>query len=256
MSDPVPASTLAAPVSPGWKDKLLSFLSILAIYYGIQGLTIVLRVTKLIFTADQLQRNPWIALDEHHVWQMVFALALISLFSRGNYSAWGLNFENLRISWRLFVWFVPVCLAILFAVVALPLLIKHQAPTFDYPLTRANVIGWLSFEWILPGPSEEILFRGLIQTYLAQTWKGVWQIGKVSIPAAGILSTLIFCLAHVNFAQSPHVSWSQQFFAFGLGIYYSAAYYRTRSLLAPMLAHNFWDGMVFVMWYVLYWRFH
>jgi uncharacterized protein len=244
------------PRSAGWQAKLVSVLQVLGMYYGIQGLTLILRVTRLFCTPAQLQQSQWISLDEHHIWQMVLALALIWLFSQGKLSKWGLNLKNLRASMWIFAWFVPVCLAILFAVVALPLLLKHHAPEFDYPLTRANIAGWLSFEWLLPGPSEEILFRGLIHTFLAQTWRGVWRVGKFAMPTAGIITTLIFCLAHVNLFQAPHISWSQQVFAFGLGIFYSAVYYRTGSLLTPILAHNFWDGMVFVMWYVLYWRFH
>ncbi len=239
----------------GWQAKLISVLQVLGIYYGIQGLTLILRVTKLFFTPQQLRQHQWIALDEHHIWQMILALILIRFFSGGNYSKWGLNLENLRVSWRIFAGFVPTCFVILFAIVALPLLLKHQAPELGYPFTRANIVGWLSFEWLLPGPSEEILFRGLIHTFLTQTWKGVWRFGKFSMPTAGIITALIFCLAHVNLFQTPHISWSQQVAAFSLGIYYSAVYHRTRSLLTPILSHNFWDGMVFVIWYVLYWHF-
>jgi membrane protease YdiL (CAAX protease family) len=60
----------------------------------------------------------------------------------------------------------------------------------------------------------------------------------------------------VDFAHSPHLSWTQQFFAFGLGIYYSAVYHRTGSLLNPILAHNFWDGVAVASWFLLYWRLH
>jgi uncharacterized protein len=239
-----------------WKEKLLSVLYIVLIYYGIQGLTLVLRISKLFFTPEQLQLHPWIWLDEHHISQMVFALILIGIFSRGRFSDWGLNLRNLKLSWRIFAWFVPACLALLFLFDTLPYLTKHQAPDFDFPVTRANVLGWLSFQWLLPGPSEEILFRGLVHTYLAQTWKGIWQFGKFSMPTAGILATLIFCLGHVNPLHAPHVIWSQQFWAFALGIYYSAVYHRTGSLLAPILSHNFWDGTVFAAWFLLYWRLH
>jgi CAAX protease family protein len=242
--------------SIGWRERLLSVLYMVLIYYGIQGLTLVFRISKLFFTPEQLQQHPWIWLDEHHVWQMMFALVAIGYFSRSRYSDWGLNFRNQELSWRIFAWFVPVCLALLFVFDALPYLTKHQAPDFDFPVTYANVVGWLSFQWLLPGPSEEILFRGLIHTYLAQTWMGIWQIGKFSMPTVGILATLVFCLGHVNPLHAPHVIWSEQFWAFALGIYYSAVYHRTGSLLTPILSHNFWDGIVFAAWFLLYWRFH
>lgn len=255
MSEQPTFSSPAAPSPVSWQDKLLSILSVLGIYYGIQGLTILLRVTRLFFSPEQLQKRFWLVLDEHHLWQLLFALILIRIFSGGRYSEWGLNLRNFGASVRIFAWFVPICLAILFAA-AIPDLLHHHSPEFDYPVTRLNILGWLSFEWLLPGPSEEILFRGLIHTYLAKTWKGVWQFGKLSIPTAGILTTLLFCLAHVDFVHSPHINWSQQFFAFGLGLYYSAVYHRTSSLLNPILAHNFWDGTAVASWFLLYWRFH
>jgi membrane protease YdiL (CAAX protease family) len=248
-----PSPPAQSPVS--WQDKLLSILAVLGMYYGIQALTILLRITKLFLSPEQLQQRQWLVLDEHHLWQLIFALILIRIFSSGRYSDWGLNLRNLGASLRIFAWFVPICLAILFAV-AIPDLLHHHSPEFNYPLTRTNILGWLSFEWLLPGPSEEILFRGLIHTYLTKTWKGVVQLGKLHIPTAGIITTLLFCLAHLDFVHSPHLSWSQQFFAFGLGIYYSAVYHRTGSLLNPILAHNFWDGTAVASWFLLYWRLH
>ncbi len=123
----------------------------------------------------------------------------------------------------------------------LPWLLARKPPSFSYPLTASNIFGWLTFEWIFVGFSEEILFRGLIHTFLARYWQGVWQIGKLAFPTAGLGATILFCLAHVNF-RSWHVDWGQQFFAFGLGIYYSTTYHRTRSLLGSILSHNFSDG--------------
>ncbi len=55
---------------------------------------------------------------------------------------------------------------------------------------------------------------------------------------------------------SPHINWEQQLFAFGLGIYYSAVYYRTGSLLNPILAHNFGDGLVVTAAYLVYLHLH
>lgn len=226
-----------------------------AVYYGVQGLTIVCQISRWIFSQDYLKERVWITLYEHHIWQLVFSLVLVRIFSGGRYSEWGLNFRNSGLSLRIFAWFVPICLAILF-LVNLPSILQHSSPKLDYPLTFANMSGWLSFEALLPGPSEELLFRGLIHTYLFRSWKGIWKLGRLEIPTAGILTTLIFCLAHVSLFKAPHVSWTQQAFAFGLGIYYSAVYHRTESLLNPVLAHNFWDVIAVASWYLLSWRFH
>jgi uncharacterized protein len=131
----------------------------------------------------------------------------------------------------------------------------HQPPSFGYPVTAVNVAGWLSFTWIFVGFSEEILFRGMIHTFLARTWTGVWQVGKLVIPQAGIVATVIFCLAHIN-PFHPQVFWDQQVWAFGLGLYYSTVYHRTGSLLNPILAHNYSDGLVFTAQYLVYGWLH
>ena len=133
----------------------------------------------------------------------------------------------------------------------------HPAPDLGIfgPASSANVAGWLSFEWIFVGFAEEIMFRGVIQTNLAQSWKGAWRIWGAEIPNAGIVTTVLFCLAHID-PLHPHIYWPQQLFALGLGIYYSAVYHRTGSLLNPILAHNVGDGMIVTSIYLVYWHFH
>ncbi len=249
-----PASSAAEPAA-SWPVKLWSALSMVLIYFGIQGIALLFRITPRFFSPEQLRQHGWIGLYEHHFWQMVLALILIWLYSGGKFSEWGLNFRNAKVSWRIFFWFVLVYSGIIFFMNVLPPLLHREPPTFDYPLTRANIVGWLSFEFIFVGISEEILFRGLIHTYLAKTWTQVWQIGKVAMPTAGIVTTFIFCLAHVDVLHF-HIDWLQQLWAFGFGLYYSAAYHRTGSLLNPILAHNYGDGIIFASLYLLSWGMH
>jgi membrane protease YdiL (CAAX protease family) len=237
----------------GWSAKLGAAFSMLAIYFGIQGLSLLCRVTPRLFSAEQLRQEAWIGLFEHHFLQMLFALILIGLYSRGRFSDWGLNLRNARISWRIFFWFVPIYSLIILAVNVFPAVIAHQAPSFDYPLTRANIVGWLAFECLFVGISEEILFRGLIHTFLAQTWCGVWNVGRVAVPTAGIVTTIIFCIAHMDVLHHWHVSWLQQLWALGFGLYYSIVYHRTGSLFNPILAHNYGDGIIFISLYLTYW---
>jgi uncharacterized protein len=103
---------------------------------------------------------------------------------------------------------------------------------------------------VLVGLSEEIVFRGFFQTALAAFWHGTVQIFGVRVPVAGLLAAVIFTLAHVSFR---HMSADprQLVLAFTLGVFYAVAYYRTGSLLAPIVAHNVVDGgIVTVEWLV------
>ena len=128
--------------------------------------------------------------------------------------------------------------------VIVPSLITHEAGSgLITPVTTANTIEWLGFEWVFVGISEEILFRGLIQTFLERSFPGTWQVLRMPIPRAGLFTTLLFCLAHIPNWRHPQVAIDQQMIVFYLSLYASIAYYRTRSLFTPILAHNFNDGL-------------
>jgi len=241
--------------SLGWPKKLRAALAMLLLYEATQGAAHLLRVSAWFLSPDVLRGRTWIGAYEHHLWQLLFALLFIGLFSHGKFSEWGLNCRNASASWRILRIFCLVYLLIVLGVNVVPPLLMHQSPSFGYPVTAANIAGWLSFTWIFVGFSEEILFRGLVQTFLARTWTGVWQVGRLVIPDAGIVTTVIFCLAHIN-PFHPQVFWDQQVWAFGLGLYFSTVYYRTGSLLNPILAHNYSDGLVFTAQYLVYGWLH
>jgi hypothetical protein len=174
----------------------------------------------------------------------VFALLAIGLFSHWRFSEWGLNFRNAVESLRILRGFCLVYLPLVVGINVLPALITRHAPPFRYPVTALNMAGWLSFTWLFVGVSEEILFRGLIHSFLARTWTGLWKFKGVAVPHAGLVATVIFCLAHID-PIHPYFAWQQQLWAFGLGLYYSIVYHRTGSLLNPILAHNVSDGLVY-----------
>jgi membrane protease YdiL (CAAX protease family) len=220
-----------------------------AIYFTIQGMIELLRIAPRIFSAQTLRDHEWIGFYEHHFWQLTLALIAIGFFSRGKYSEWGLNLRNRKIAIHILVRFMCVYTLIILAVNVLPFVVQHRPPVFSYPLTPVNIAAWLAYMGLFVGVSEEILFRGLIHTYLAKTWLGVWKVGGMTIPSAGFATTIIFCIAHVG---SVHVNWPQQAFAFGLGLYYSTVYHRTGSLLNPILAHNYSDGIIYVALYSTY----
>jgi membrane protease YdiL (CAAX protease family) len=219
-------------------------LAMFLYYEATQVATHFLHLSALLFSANVLREHPWIGAYEHHFWQLVLALLLIGVLSGCRFSEWGLNRRNAAVSWRILRIFCVVYFFIVLVVNVLAPLLLHQSRTAIPAMTAVNLAGWLSFMWAFVGVSEEILFRGLIQTFLARTWTGVSEMAGIAMPHAGIVTTIIFCLAHID-PFHPHVFWDQQVWALGLGLYYSAVYYRTGSLLNPILAHNYSDGLVF-----------
>ncbi len=237
------------------RERLWDAVVMLLFFEGSQGMTL-LHLPRVFLSDAVLRGHSWIGVYEGHLWELGFALGFIGIAGKGRYSSWGFNLNlsglSLRILWR----YCVVFLAIAIAWNVIPPLLHHELDLGNFgPPTPLNIAGWLSFEWIFVGIAEEAMFRGVIQTYLARTWTRVWRVRGIDVPAAGIVTTVLFCLAHID-PLHPRIYWSQQLFAFCLGIYYSLVYYRTRSLLGPILSHNASDGMIVTALYLVYIKLH
>lgn len=233
--------------------RWLAVLVLLAIHFGVQSVARQLVVFRR-FTADPVlvQHGSWLHYLNHHVAQMAVALVLIALLTRGQFTAAGLNLSNFRESLRLLTTgFFPVLLFFLLAGHALTPLLQGVPPErFADGIRTMDLLGLLLFSWVVVGVSEEIVFRGFFQTALAQFWHGTVTILGVEVPVAGLWAAIVFTIAHISF-RTASADPRQLILAFVLGIYYAVAYYRTGSLLAPVLAHNVVDGgIVTVEWLV------
>jgi uncharacterized protein len=124
-----------------------------------------------------------------------------------------------------------------------PQIIAHTRPDPGFALTPANVWGWLFFEGVYVGPTEEIPFRALLVTYLATTMPGRLRIGRFEMSWAGILVALIFALLHATSFDTR--AWpqalGQQLYAFALGVLYAYWLEKSKSIVAPIIGHNVSD---------------
>ncbi|MFI4935986.1 MAG: CPBP family intramembrane glutamic endopeptidase [Caulobacterales bacterium] len=125
------------------------------------------------------------------------------------------------------------------ALAAIPLILSHAKPSLGYPLTPTNITGWLTFQGLFVGPTEEIPFRGLLIGYLATAVPGRMRILRVDLPQAGVIAAVIFMLGHWGYGSAPW--WAalfQQVYALTLGLFYAFWFDRSRSVVAPIVAHN------------------
>ena len=127
----------------------------------------------------------------------------------------------------------------------LSMIILNGFQQFQYPLTGINIAGYLGFQLLLSGPSEELIFRAFAITIftLLITEK---RINK-HISYANLFAAIIFGLAHVYIAFSPfELSYTifQVVYATVLGYFYGDCYEKSRSVIYPMIMHSFTNVMM------------
>jgi membrane protease YdiL (CAAX protease family) len=196
-----------------------------------------------------------LALLANHAVMLVVALALIAWFSRENFSEYGLEWPKHRhylpsaLLWG-------AALGLLMTLVDyFPQIMRHSPPSENLALTPGSIGAWLFFEGIYVGPTEEIPFRGLLQTFLMQRTSGRVRFWKYEMHVAGVILALLFALAHLMsfWTENFWIALGQQIYAFALGILY--AYWREKSgsLLAPIIGHNVSDGVEYVLMFLMTW---
>jgi len=123
-----------------------------------------------------------------------------------------------------------------------PQLLAHAAPDGGYEITAVGVPGWLAVMFAA-GPNEEIIFRGVLVGMLTVLVPGRVRADRFEIPVSGVIMGLLFGAAHYrSFVVDPlYQAIAQQIYAFGFGLTYVWLMERSRSLLAPMIAHGLSD---------------
>lgn len=236
------------------KSKVFPVLAviifIMVVGYVSQVLT---NYTTKLFNPETLKAYRWIWLYFHHFFQMALAIITILLLGGGfkNYG-FTLKSKNLYISPAIIV---GVMFGIIMTLVDhLPVIISGSKIT-GYALNTTNVIGWLSFEWIFAGLSEEIFIRGLMMTFLMKYFSGHLRFFKWDVHVAGVIIAVLFALMHLSSFWTGNLIYAigQQIYAFILGLCYAYFYEKSRSLLSPILAHNLSNGIEFVILFLLIW---
>jgi len=196
-----------------------------------------------------------VALLANHAVMLVIGLVLIAWFSRGNFSEYGIKWPKQR-RYLLSALLWGAAFGLLMTLVDyFPQILRHIPPPDNLALTPRSIGTWLFFEGIYVGPTEEIPFRGLLQTFLMQRTSGRVRLWKYEMHVAGVILALLFALAHLFsfWTESFWLAFGQQIYGFGLGILY--AYWREQSgsLLAPIIGHNMSDGVEYVLIFLMTW---
>lgn len=195
--------------------------------------------------------NVFMWLFIHHLAQTAFSLVVIAILSRALHIDFRIKPSIDAGGARMLLKFcAAMCVyAVLYYVIGYKL---GMLIPFGYESSARNIVGMLSFQLLMSGPAEELLFRAIPITLLA------WALRRCRRPLGGVLivvASLLFAVAHINWYTDPFrlsFYWYQLSYAFVLGLLYGAAYLKRGSVLYPMIMHSMSNVIVFSFGYVFY----
>jgi len=93
------------------------------------------------------------------------------------------------------------------------------------------------YVYLIVAPSEELLFRGTIQTHLNSAFGHSWEIGDVKVGWGWLISSILFGLWHAGWFTGllnwPHVFWTT-----GAGLLLGFVREKSDGIAAPALLHG------------------
>jgi membrane protease YdiL (CAAX protease family) len=248
-------STTGAPVTvvPAFRLRTVPILVVVAICFGLPPLAILIVRTVNRLIALPGYHVTWVWVDWVHGVMLLLALAAMPVVR---------VFVNADFCMRLpqqksYLWPAIVWGAVLGLISMIgghwSDLFAHRAPELGYPLTRQNVAGWLSFQGIVVGPTEEIPYRSLLLGYLTAAMPGQVRFLNWRMNGAGVVVALVFGLGHLmNFERETIWALTVQVLeAFAFSLFCAYWFEKSRSVLAPIICHNVTDftetGLIYLM---------
>ncbi len=118
-------------------------------------------------------------------------------------------------------------------------LVVAAPPAITSPVTRPDTETFL-FEATLPGPVEELVFRGVGLALLLRAFSDNGRIGRREQIIASLVTALWFTSGHVFHLEHGQldVRWIRVLDVFPMAIWYVVVRLRSGSLLGGVLAHN------------------
>ncbi len=229
----------------------------LAVLLGL-GLPLVARtLTDLVSSVVRLPGaldHLWAATFYQNAALLVLSLVVLRFFRRGLHSDFGLrlpegvSYARAALGWGLL--FAMLLAGIEWSSMAA----MHQFPQEQYPLNRTNVSGWLAFAGLFSGPSQEVLYRGLLVTYLMARLPGRVGFRRLEMSVGGVVAAAITALPQLTalFSSPLYLALALLLTVFAMGVLFAYWFEKSKSLLAPVIGHNVAEGMryAFIFWLV------
>jgi uncharacterized protein len=179
----------------------------------------------------------WISV--HHIVQAIIIFLLMVILSKVCKVKFHLGFGNKHVGVNYLKKFMIVFAV--YTVIAYTIsIVSGTFEPFQYPLNARNISGYIGFQLLLSGPSEELIFRAFsISVFVFFITER--RLNK-HLSYAVLFSAIIFGIAHVGISFNPFsISYSmfQVGYAIVLGYFYGDCYEKSKSFVYSMIMHSF-----------------
>ena len=222
-------------------------LLIAAIYAALQSLPDFESITR---------DSPWIVADLVHVPQFLVPFMLICWLSEGRLGRYGFNLrQKPPVFTHRRMLGVGILFGLLMSAPNIAAMLRNTPLDIPQPVTLVNVLGNMTFQWVVVGLSEETMFRGLIQTHLMKNLEGHCRILGHDLHAGTVIGAVLWGLFHfVNILVMPLSSVVFTVVVTTVaGLLMGYAYQETGSLLTTIIVHNTMFGVPLTAGYLLHW---
>ena len=199
--------------------------------------------------------SSWIFADLVHVPQFLIPFIIILYITKGRPSHYGFNLKEDPPEFthkRMLI--IGLCFGLLMSIKYITQIVSGSPVDIPQPVTPTNILGYMTFQWIIVGLSEETMFRGLIQTYLMENLEGEIKIAGHGLHTGTVIAALFWGGFHIINALNMPLS-SAVFtvvITTPIGLIMGYAYQRTGSLLTTTLVHNTLFGVPLTIGYILH----
>ena len=174
---------------------------------------------------------------ERHLWQFILSFTAIGYLSRGHLWSYGINSTNLKSSMQwlgalTIVTIVLSALALFGGVELIPSAFVEPSERID------DAVFMMLIQWMSSPVANQILFFGFAQTLMIKTIRSGNK--TVTVPLIVLVSSILYT---VMATRLPSGGGAVAMVAtFTLALYCGIVYWKTGSLITPMLGQAFFFG--------------
>jgi membrane protease YdiL (CAAX protease family) len=231
----------------------------------IEMLGVTVLVTLIIVAIDiickllpryEILKNSWVIADLVHIPQFLVPFLLIYYITKGKVGEYGFNLKEYPPVFthrRMLI--MGIFFGLLMSLRYIPQFLGNMPLDIPRPVTLVNIVGNMTFQWVIVGLCEETMFRGLIQTYLMNNLKGYVRIFGHDLHIGTVFGAIFWGGFHfINIIILPlKTVIFIVILTTIIGLPMGYAYQKTGSLLTTIIVHNMIFGVPLTIGYILYW---